>query len=243
MKRKYAGSNAGGARKRSRASPAATGWRSSAAKVATTNAIKRLITNREEVKYFTGNYAASATTTGAIVDLSAIVQGFNKTQRVGDAVRIKSMHFTWSATAQSGGIVSAADEYNNCRMLFFRWKENSGAIAPVVANILDATSGAPFAMYNFDQRKIYKIVYDRTMTVFNNPVYDGTSVKSFQGNGSVKFSANNNLGLSRIGAPTINFINNSTDGTGKLFALVVGDSSFTPHPTMTLAWTIEYTDA
>lgn len=218
---------------------------SPAATVNTAATVKRLLNSREETKVIASYYQDNVTTSGHIEDLSSIDQGSHKSERVGDAVRLKKLQFTFQVTSQSGGILGAADEYNNLRCILFRWRPNSGAGAPVAGNILDLVRvpDGIISPYLFDQRKEYSILWDRVLTTFNTPVFDGSDVKSFQGEMSTKMLHNQQLFGQRLGPASINFVNDTNDGTGKLYALFISDSSFTPHPTVSFAYQLHYTDA
>lgn len=232
--------------KKARKIPRATKFNSNAKRVASVATVKKLINSSTELKSITAQSAGnSVSTTGTIIDLtSGIAQGYNKSQRVGDKLTVKKIKFSWNAVAAQSGLVAGSDAYDMVRLIIFKWKENNGAINPVVANILDSTATDPtLAPYNFDQRKLYAICYDKCMTLYNSTVFDGTNVSTEHGPGSAMTLNNQALYGRRLHSPNVEFVNNSTDGTGKYYALIISNSQFANHPQLSIVYQIDYTDA
>lgn len=213
-------------------------------KVATVKAVKQMIAKAEEVKSLSNYTDINVTTAGSVIDLSAIPQGFNKNQRVGDKVELKKLLLRWKADINAGGSgYFISDPWVNVRCIVFRWNEDSTVSTPSRADILnvignDVTLNLP----NFDGKAKYHVLLDKQITLYASPAWDGTSVKSVDGVYSTKF-ATAALWGSRLGRKGINYLANTTDGKYKLYALLVSDSTYVPHPGVEFQWQLTYTDA
>lgn len=117
------------------------------------NEIRKLI-NVEE-KYVDYNFTSNPTQTGTVDYVSAIVQGLDVNQRVGDSIKLQGIELNYGITA------SGADAF--VRVLLVRDMENAGS-TPTVANILEvnATAKTVFSAKNFLNRNRFSVLYDET---------------------------------------------------------------------------------
>lgn len=121
---------------------------------------KRVVNSAAEHKFFDSLQAAVAlTTAGAVVSLSnipsqegAVDQG---SSRDGDVVKATSLAMDFTLT--SGGATTELD-----RIIVGIDKQSNGAL-PAVTDVLEAAS--PISHYNLANRKRFKILFDRTMTL------------------------------------------------------------------------------
>lgn len=206
--------------------------------------VKAILGSKIESKYFISGYQNTVSNSGVITDLSSIAQGVGSVERTGDTVNLTRVSLIYQVNCSSGGAFASADSYNALRLILFRWKDDSGNYVPTVTDILSlpaAHGDLVMAVYNLNQGENFHIIYDKIVTVFNSPVYTGTGV-------NVEAGANHSwcsgmLDLSQLGPRVIEFEGAGTTGSGKLFMLAVSDSTFTPHPNLTLTTQLKYTDA
>ncbi len=120
------------------------------------NEIRKLI-NVEE-KYIDYNFTSNPTQTGTVDYVSAIIQGTDVNQRLGDSIKLQHIEFNYGVTA------SGADAF--VRVLLVRDMENGGA-SPSVANILEVngTAKTVFSSKNFLNRNRFAVLYDETTTL------------------------------------------------------------------------------
>lgn len=206
--------------------------------------VKAILGSKIESKYFISGYQNTVSNAGTVVDLSLIGQGVGSAERTGDKVNLSRVSLIYQVNCSTGGAFASADAYNALRLILFRWKDDSGNYFPTVADILSlpaAHGDLVMAAYFLDQGENFHIVYDKVVTVFNSPVYTGTGV-------NVEAGANHSwcsgmMEVSNLGPRVIEFEGAGTTGSGKLFMLAVSDSTFTPHPNLTLTTQLKYTDA
>lgn len=144
---------------------------------------------------------------GLIGDLSVISQGIGDQQRVGDQLTPTSMEFWYDW--------NVADSFNRCRVIVFRWLDNS---TPSVNDVLLATTLLPrvFASYNKDNRAKFNILYDKThvgsILPASNSIMAGSKSRKLTGK--------------------INYEAASTSGNSHIFICALSDSVAVSHPTL-----------
>lgn len=209
--------------------------------------VKLMLSKEIEHKSFSGSTGAiGITTAGSVALVSNITQGVGRNSRVGDEVNIKEINFMFNVEVGATGLIAAADTYNNVRIILFKWKMDDGAGLPTTNSILESAGGNPGTLrpYNFDDRHQYHICFDKTITVFNSPIWNGAAV-SWQNGVNAHYQSPKPVRIrgKKLGSSKINFDLNAVVGTGNYYFLFISDSAFTPNPTLTLESQIIYTDA
>lgn len=184
------------------------------------NIAQKVLNKNAEWKYHLVFNNSGVSTSGAIIDLSAVSQGDTDTTRDGDSITASTLGYRYFW--QNG------DDTNACRLIFFQWYPQT---TPTVTDILLTTvgNGVQF-MYHTDKADMYKILYDSTDTL---------SVYTASG-GSVLGSPN--IGKIKIPKRKIQFQAGTTTGSNKIYALVLSDSGATSHPGPNLMTRLNYMD-
>lgn len=211
--------------------------------------VRNLLNSELETKYYQSSIApVGVSNSGLLTNLSALTQGVTHSGRVGDVVSLKSLDFNFDAIASQAtlGAWLAGDAYNNMRLIIFRWFQDN-AIPPVLADVLNTglTSYTYLAPYNEDRigEGTVKILYDRTYILENTPYWNGTTTLFASGNSSIHNTMNFHIPKSELGNRKLVFNDTATTGVGHVYALMISDSSATPHPYGQGSFTLKYTDA
>lgn len=175
-----------------------------------------------ELKYYELQAGGSGIdNNGLIYDLSPVPQGLGDSSRVGDKITPHSL----KVTLQAG----LADTTNMLRLVFFRWKPSSIAVAPTIAGIFSAGPGsvwAPTANYNHDQRGNFVVLYDKLFNLSAgakpNPLIKRTI---------------------KLTTDKIDFISGSTNRLNGIYMAAISDSGAVPHPDFIATFTFYYTDS
>lgn len=192
--------------------------------VATKSYVKRMITYRQDDKYFSLANGYSVADTGQVVDISNIPQSTTATDdssRIGDDLILKKIDLKYQITN--------GDPTNNVRVILFQTKDRF-TVAPLTTDVLRNLFGtvrAPLAPLYFDGRKRIKILYDRLVPVDTyNPIRNGRIV----------------VYPSRLARKKINYYAGSAlDKEGGIYLMLVSDSSVSSHPTFQFAGDIFFT--
>lgn len=206
------------------------------------NQVKQLISATIEHKAFAATTSSiTVPTSGVVTRMSGIPSGPGRLQRVGDQVTLKKITFRYLIQVGATGLIAAADQYNTVRVILFRWNEDDGAAAPVTSNVLNGSVSSNVTLWNFnyDDRQLYHVLYDKTHVVFNTPVWNGSAVTWSHGVGGTFVSPNT---ISMPLASKIEFDFDAIPGTGHIYSLLISDSAFAPNPTCELVTEIEYLD-
>lgn len=209
--------------------------------------VKKMIAVKQEHKAFLYDSTATAVTTAGIIKpLSDIATGAGYNLRAGDQLTVTSLSFKYDIQVGAVGLIAAADQYNSVRVIVFKWYNDSGLGAPATANIITAATDPVNAMYDFDGRHLYKVIYDRTHTVFNTPNWNGTAAAPYWSSGiQAHYDCPKVITVSgkKLGKKTISYDIGTTDGVGKYYALFISDSAFTPNPTIDFNSEMIFTDS
>lgn len=200
---------------------------------ATKKYVKQHLQQALETKYHDLEIpATSISSVGSIQSISGMIKGTSVDQRIGDTIRIHKLSF------QLAGIRAVGDSFNTMRLIFFQWNVDSTTDVPTLLEILEPDSGAgsgilaPYRNYKFDtlkQRKM-RILYDSLMTV--DEVKADTHIwrrKSITFKNPIKVVFNQ-----EALTPT---------GYGKIYYMIVSDSTGSFHPTLRGFTRVEYKDA
>lgn len=189
-------------------------------KMASVVTVKRMISNRQELNLHRTNVTGSIPNTMSFNQISAAPQGDADSDRSGDQLYIKSIHWSWE--------VVGADATNRIRLIIFQWHGDSTANFPTAANLLQDTStvAGDFGVFRKDTRKSYTVLYDRdiaTNTYNMNKVGKVNIYKGFR--------------------KKVDFLAGTTGGSGQLFTALISDSSAVAHPSISSQCILRYTDS
>ncbi len=150
---------------------------------------------------------------GTIIDLTATTQGSGDANRQGAAIELSSIVMNYSVVTQN------SDLFSTVRIIVFQWLLDSNLVAPIVSDILQ-TAGV-LQMHNWSRSRDYRILYDNT--IFQTGLASAPCDAGFQGATGVIIPLNSIK-------PTIIY-SAATDGTGKVYMLLISDSVVAPFPT------------
>lgn len=159
---------------------------------------------------------------GTLVNMTGLIRGTGSVNSFsGDSIQALSfqMRYGWQI----------ADSYNYCRVILFQW---NSASAPSVDAILDTTGSlldtgaAPFAEKQWDERKSFKIFYDRVHLL------DASHPESFE-KVYVRLPS---------AKPTQFLYGSDVVQSGGIYLILLTDSTATSHPSIKYAAQLVYTD-
>jgi len=206
--------------------------------------IKSSLASHEEIKYYVfGFTATSVLNTGFVVPITQVTQGIAHNQRLGDRIRPVSLSLRFELVASANTLLAAADQWNSVRIIVFRWYDDSTPAFPVTNDILIAGTSTfrTLAPYNRSESPRYKILSDKVYKLENTPVWNGAATLYEIGPGSTR-----NVEMmfnGKIINHLMEFENSAITGSNQVFLLAVSDSSFTPHPQMSLDMELGFTDS
>lgn len=215
-------------------------------KMTLTKKIKTIELRREETKnLITDTGFFSATTSGVLKDLSASVQGIASEQHIGDKIYAMGLDVRYNIEVGSNGLLAAADQYNSVRIIIFQYKEDTSVATIAVNQILD-TGGRTLpemAPYRWDFDHAYKIMYDKTHTVFNTPYWNGANSFWEKGYGAHYDSQTIKFKGKKLHNREIEFDADTTGGKNKYYALIISDSAHAPDPQVCITAQLYYKDS
>lgn len=154
-----------------------------------------------------------------------------QSQRIGNEVEIKHIQFNYS--------LDVADSANIFRVVLFQWFQQDESNFPTIGDIfMNNGAGYPWLdMYNYENKKNFKILYDRTHSLSSSAGNPFTTVvkQKFYGK--------------RIPMKRVKFYSNAESGfaarlvKGNIYYMFISDSAVIAHPTIKFATRLLYTDA
>lgn len=130
--------------------------------------VKTIVNSKIETKIFDANSTISqqyGSGAGIIAtDMTAI--GLGNDEKTRNGVQITPVHTDFRVTLECQSTNPSAV----ARIIIFQWRINN-AVAPALSSILDAGPGGVvgvYSEYNYDQRHLFKILYDKTLTLNGN---------------------------------------------------------------------------
>lgn len=121
--------------------------------------LTRKVKNVTENKYYDKEVVpAEVYTTGTFTVLSGVARGDGPSDRDGDSARFK--HIDLRARI----IPDVDDAYNLLRIIIFKYKGQQGQ-TPTLSDILENNTYPVTSHFNFDNRNLFKILYDRVVPV------------------------------------------------------------------------------
>lgn len=189
--------------------------------------VTKLILNKEQTKYFDNIMGPTGVSTAGVTSsLFTVPQGVAENQRIGDSVRLLSCSFRIQ--------LAAADATNQFRIVMWSYKQNTALGAPTNLTPLEVgpssgTLAEPVSQYNWLNRKLYKIHWDKTYSTVLN-------------------SDNNVIQIAdRFNLPpklqNVQFISGGSNAVNQLFITYFSDSAAVTHPTMQGTWRCFFKDS
>lgn len=191
----------------------ATKVRKIASSVINSNAEQKFLTT-ESINTYT-----SIDATGSVTHLSAVPQGDTDLTRDGDSLTLISLQFKMAWLA-------SGDTSNMCRCIIFQWYGNT---TPVIGNVLPGSGavGAVLEPYVHDGRKMFSVLYDKTL--FVNPV-------SIPGNMAVR-------NIYKIPKKKIfYFAGGTTTPINGIYMIFLSDSTAISHPSVVYSAKLNFYD-
>lgn len=157
--------------------------------------------------------------------------GGSESQRIGNEIEISHIQFNYR--------IDVADTSNVFRVVIFQWFQQSDSNFPTIGDIfMNNGAGYPYLdMYNYENKKNFKILFDKTHTLSGNAGNNATIInhKKWYGAGipikKIKFLGNSESGF------------NANIVKGALYYMFVTDSTVISHPSINMAVRMLYTDA
>lgn len=190
-------------------------------KTALDNEIARVATKvlkkKQELKSFDTGFAQTVSSSGTVQKLTTIAQGDTDSDRNGDQILITHVQLIIT--------FAFADSVNVCRWVLFRWNQDDGVAAPVIADIFQTVS--PYSPYNRDNVRGKKFV------VFGDHLFcvgaTGPNIEKHI--------------FDRKLTTKVNFTVASVNGMGHLYSVMVTDSLASTHPPLSYIARVSYTDS
>lgn len=195
--------------------------------LATKTYVKKMINKDIETKYHDLSLAAQpySISLGAtqIIELSIPAQGTTDLTRIGDKITIRGLDIRMHLTS--------SDTYNIIRCIIFQWYPNTSITsAPVGSQILNDVTTYPYiSPYVHDYTNQYGVLYDKMFTLSS---LADTITRVVKIKPRLKYCKK-----------TINFSAAGTNGSNKLYMLLVSDSGAVTHPTANIHSRLFYDDA
>lgn len=194
--------------------------------------VRKMLGSQIEKKYLNAIIAQTgvSSTSGLQCITEGIQQGTTDSQRVGDTIKLTKIYLRlfW-------GI---GDSENFMRFIVFQWKPSDQTTAPTAADILlpGASSIVDISsQYNHDKRSLFKILFDKTISMNG----DGTGAGSPDTSTSRGFCVETLLPK----VDRVSFEAATVRGMGHIYVLSVSDSTIIPHPYIYYSMKVMYTDA
>lgn len=187
------------------------------------NEVKQLINGVIEMKSIDNGGNPTSSDIPTISKWFAVPQGTGQAARIGNEIQASHMELRYS--------LASADTFNILRVIVFQWREDDATVGPVYTDILYRPSTSVSwhnALYNYDQRESYKILYDKRHFVDADNQAKDTFVST------------------KIKVPHKKIIFNgsgATDGKNMIYVLFVSDSALAGHPGFMNQARLYYRDA
>jgi len=183
--------------------------------------VARMIRKDTELKSWTVAVAITAlSSTATIVDLSQIAVGTSDNTRIGNHVHLKRFNLRFQ--------LFGSDATNTFRIIIFKWKDNDFYTgAPAGTAILSALTGGAgdvLAPYNREVPEAFVILKD--MLITSSQVSDPCISR--------------NISIPLKGKAQ--YVGAGTTGLGKVYMLMLSDSTVVAHPTITYWSELLYLD-
>lgn len=188
--------------------------------------VKSIITRNEEVKIkdtLLGSTSISSTA-GITAAITAVAVGTEESQRVGDEIRLKSIHVNAN--------ILGADATNVVRLIWFQWIPNNASQTPNAGSLLQDTTYPWMSPINETNQKagLFRIISDKRYQLTTSGSNQGiTLTKTFYGR--------------KIPRKNIEFNPAQSTGFNQIYCLYASDSVAASHPTFTYYTRVSYSDS
>jgi len=190
-------------------------------------AVNKVVNRKLERKYLDKEDIHNPSTTGIIDSLTDTTLGTgDNANRIGDKI-------SWNSLTIRGSIVGA-DDWNVVRIMLVQWKEDDQSDPITFGNVLEDTTRPWKSAYNHDYGFKFSVLYDRRFRVANNTAGQGNNLVNFMIRKKPR---------GRFMARTIKYVGSTVYGRGKLFLMMVTDSTAGSHPSIDYYSRLSYTDA
>jgi len=119
------------------------------------------VARKPENKHFDVNISQSSATTGTLTLLSAVGQGVDDTQRVGNTLYLRTLFLV----TQIGLNLAATSQSIRLIILIDKQGYNAPSVGDVIEPALLGGGLAPISQYNHYYMSRFKILYDKTLKV------------------------------------------------------------------------------
>ncbi len=185
--------------------------------------IKKLI--NVETKYFDNLVSGTTDWNGSVTYISAIAQGTDITQRVGDSIKLQRLRLSGTF------FINTSATRTTCRVVLFRDLSNAGSTpstSDVISNAYLGTISGVNMFYNWiNVQKRFSILYDEKVALSINGNENATVSITMPHEGHVKYRG------------TSGAVGSAAEGS--IFLLLLSDEQ-TNVPTFSINTRVEYTD-
>jgi len=187
--------------------------------------VKKEVQREAETKflYFQSSAGpAGIDNVGITVDLSAISQGANDSQRIGDSVMPSSLEINYCG-------YSRKQTGNTLRVVIVRWTQDDGnyPLSPSVVLNNNSTVETALSTYVHDYRPQYNVLYDQRHEL------GYIDVGASRAEGKIKIPIKKK----------IEYIGGTTDGTNKIYMIVISDDGSLTNCFFQYAGQLNYRDS
>lgn len=201
--------------------------------------VKTMLSRALVDKTFGQAFLTTVTSSPQFFQLTGINQGVDENARIGDTVHLKRFQFSYS--------VVCGDEYNQLRLILFRWNQDTQATGiPTYAELMDTTTTTDqlCQFQRWQGPKNTTIIYDKVHCLAGDGTLSGTSVLSPWGPSST-FHVKKILYGKKLGAKTIKLDSGVVTGRNHIYACVLSDSPSVSliHPSISFACLTSYENA
>lgn len=179
-----------------------------------------------ELKYWDVEDVSNATTNaGTIYNISlSIAQGTGVNDRIGDAVKAKSLFLRYDFIASGGATAS----YETVRLIALRWYASGVPSVSSILSLTTSTTHRPLSMLEMDNTKLFKVIYDKTHCLSDSANWD------------LPGKVYEKVFIDLDG--TINWSNAGGGEKGQVVLLAISDT-IANHPAFSFVSRIRYTDS
>lgn len=198
-------------------------------RLATEQYVKKQIHKDDETKYFDATTSAgiglydTVSTAGTLYELSIPTQGAGDSNRIGDKLELRGLRLRLA--------FQPGDSVNLLRMIIFQYRGNSTLHTPAINEVIQSIYvgvDSPLAPFTHDYKNQFGILYDKTYAL------SSAATPLIVINKKIKL---------KYAKKQVAFTAASTNGSNKLYMILVSDSSAIPHPQVNFISRLFYDDA
>lgn len=188
--------------------------------------VKSIVTRNEEIKIKdTLQSSTSATSTAAFTNpIPAVSQGTGESQRIGDKIRLKSLHVKCT--------LAGADATNVVRLVWFQWIPNTASQTPNAGSLLQDTAVPWLSPINETNQNagLFRIISDNLYQLTTSGSNQGLVVhKNFYGR--------------KLPRKNLEYNPGATTGFNQIYCMYASDSVAATHPSFAFYTRLRYSDS